>query len=380
MERVQGSGRLFFFGLFLLLAVLTFLVIRPFIGAILLALISVVLLKPAYDYILGRKWVRGRSRLALTITILGFILLILIPVVAIGGLIFTAASSFFETVGSTDMETAVTDITVAVEESLQSIPTLSDIEINEEQIAGLIQNLAKAGLVILKDLAVSLGTTLPSLFIEGMIFLIVLASLLPATQDVGKRIQELSPLDESVTQLFYRKAGVMIVSVVKGVFLLAIIQGLIMGVFYWLAGAPFAIFWTLISMAFAILPVVGISFIVLPMAIIFLITGNVISAVIVLIGFYVFVNPLDIVLRPRFVSKEAYLNFSLMLLALLGGMQLAGLLGLIYGPVIMILLMTSIDVYSTYYAKPHEAEAALIEDGELELPEQPAAQLESPAS
>jgi predicted PurR-regulated permease PerM len=63
MERAQGSGRIFFFVLFALLAVLAFLVIRPFIGAILMALITVVLLKPAYDYILGRKWVRGRSRL-----------------------------------------------------------------------------------------------------------------------------------------------------------------------------------------------------------------------------------------------------------------------------------------------------------------------------
>jgi predicted PurR-regulated permease PerM len=252
--------------------------------------------------------------------------------------------------------------------------------INEGQIAQLIQNLAKAGLSILKDVAVSLGTTLPNLFISGMIFLIVLATLLPATQEVGKRVEELSPLDVSVTELFYSKSGAMIVSVVKGVFLLAIIQGLIMGVFYLLAGAPFVIFWTLLSMAFAILPVVGISFVVLPMAIIFLITGNVTSAVIILFGFYVIVNPLDVVLRPRFVSKDAYLNFSLMLLALLGGMQLAGLLGLIYGPVIMILLMTCIDVYSTYYAEPHEAEAALLEEGELESPDAPAAQLESPAS
>jgi predicted PurR-regulated permease PerM len=380
MERAQGSGRIFFFVLFALLAVLAFLVIRPFIGAILMALITVVLLKPAYDYILGRKWVRGRSRLALTITILGFLLLILIPVVIIGWLIFTAASSFFDTLASTDMETAVTDLTVAVQEFLNSIPALSDIEISEGQIAQLIQNLAKAGLAILKDLAASLATTLPNLFISVMIFLIVLATLLPTTQDVSKRIEELIPMDVSVTELFYRKSGAMVVSVVKGVFLLAILQGLVMGVFYWLASAPFIIFWTLLSMAFAILPVVGISFIVLPMAAIFLITGNATSAVIILIGFYLFVNPMDVVLRPRFVSKDAYLNFTLMLLALLGGMQLAGVLGLIYGPVIMVLLMTCIDVYSAYYAEPREAKTALIAEGDPESPEKPTAQLEPPAS
>ena len=379
MDRGKGRGRVFFFGLFLVLAVLSFLVIRPFIGPILLAFISVVLLKPVYDYILRRKRVGGRSRLALTITILGFILLILIPVFVIGWLLYSAAVSFFDTLGSADLETAVTELAVAVEEFLRRIPSLSDIEINEEQIVELIQNLAAATLTWLTNLAVSLGTSLPALFIGGLIFLIVLATLLPTTQKFNKRVQELSPLDIDITQLFYRKSGAMVVSVVKGVFLLAILQGLIMGVFYWLAKAPVPIFWTMLSMAFAILPVVGISFIVLPMAALFLITGNVTSAIIVLIGCYLFVNPLDLVLRPRLVSKEAYLNFTLMLLALFGGIQLAGLLGLIYGPVIMILLMTCIEVYSVYYAEPPESATDLLASGELESPDQVAAQPESPA-
>ena len=86
------------------------------------------------------------------------------------------------------------------------------------------------------------------------------------------------------------------------------------------------------------------------MALIAFLTGHPQSAILVLIGFYVFVNPLDIILRPRLVSKEAYLNFTLMLLALFGGIQMAGLLGMIYGPVIMILFLTSIDIYTQYYS------------------------------
>jgi predicted PurR-regulated permease PerM len=163
----------------------------------------------------------------------------------------------------------------------------------------------------------------------------------------------------NVSALYLHRANVMVVSVVKGVFLLAILQGLIMGVFYRLANVPFAMFWTLLSMAFAILPVVGISFIVLPMALLALLTGNPASAFWILLGFYVFVNPLDIILRPRLVSKEAYLNFTLMLLALFGGIQLAGLLGMIYGPVIMILFLTSLDIYTQYYSSRDETPAAV---------------------
>ena len=127
----------------------------------------------------------------------------------------------------------------------------------------------------------------------AIIFLIVVATLLPIVNDVEDRLEQLSPLDVNITQIYLLKSEKMIVSVIKGVFLLAIIQGLIMGVFYWLAGVPFTVFFTLLSMAFAILPVVGISFIVLPMALIFFLTGNTTSAILVLVGFYLFVNPTD---------------------------------------------------------------------------------------
>jgi len=141
------------------------------------------------------------------------------------------------------------------------------------------------------------------------------------------------------------------VSVVKGVFLLAIIQGLIMGVFYWLANIPFAWFWTLLSMIFAILPVVGISFLVLPTVVILLLMGETTSALLLLFGFYAVVNPLNRVLQPRPDRKEAYFHFALVIIAVFGGVQLFGLLGIIYGPVIMILMITSVDIYLEYFSR-----------------------------
>jgi len=352
------QGRIFFYIVFALLAFLTFLIIRPFLAAILLALITVVLLRPLYVWLSKRKPVGfGRlritfgPRLTTTLTILIFLLVLIVPLVLISIAVFNQVADFLEEVASLEIEITITDLAAAVEDALQQIPTLSEINIDEDAFAQFLQDAAKAILTWLSNLAISLGSTLPALIIGGLVFLIVLATLLPTFDNLGEQIREVSPLDMDVSQLYMHRANLMVSSVVKGVFLLAILQGLIMGVFYWLAGIPFAPFWTLLSMAFAILPVVGISFIVLPMALIALITGNVTAAILVLIGFYVFVNPLDILLRPRLVSKEAYLNFTLMLLALFGGVQLAGLLGLIYGPVIMLLFLTSIDIYAQFYSR-----------------------------
>lgn len=344
------QARVFFFVLFGLLALLTFLLIRPYISIIFVALISALLLKPLYDYLLHRPWVRGRARVATTITLFAFILLILIPLVLLGIVIFNGLGAFFESVAAADISGSLSDIAAQVESFLHQIPPLGDVQISEEQLATAIREVATWALGLLSQLAVSLGTSLPNLFIGAIIFLVVIVSLLPAWDRLGRRVQELSPLDVNISQIYLHKAGVMVMSVLKGVFLLAILQGLIMGLFYWLADVPVAWFWSFLSMAFAVLPVVGISFIALPIAIFFLLTGEVVSMALVLVGFYVFVNPLDIILRPRLVSQEAYLNFTLMLLALFGGIQLGGLLGMIYGPVIMILFLTSIDIYLQYYS------------------------------
>lgn len=364
------QGRVFFFAIFALLAVLTLIVIEPFLSAILLALITVVLLRPVYVWLSRRKWAGSRPSVTTTLTILIFLLVIVVPLIFFGILIFNQAADFLEEVTSLEIETSMTDLVQTIEDALQQIPALSAIEITEEEFVQFLQNVAKGILTWLSNLAISLGTSLPALFIGGLIFFIVLATLLPTFDDLGDRVQELSPLDLDVSQLYLHRANVMITSVIKGVFLLAILQGLIMGVFYWLAGIPFAVFWTLLSMAFAILPVVGISFIVLPMAVVALLTGNITAAVLVLIGFYVFVNPLDIILRPRLVSKEAYLNFTLMLLALFGGIQWAGLLGMIYGPVIMLLFLTSLDIYTQHYSVGHDTPVEVESAGvEADTPE-----------
>ncbi len=359
------KGRYFFFGLFIVLGILVVWLLSPYLGVIALALVTVIMLKPLYDFYISRDRFKGRPRVATTLTILSFLLLIIVPLFVIGFLLFSQASDLLENVRSGEIDLSLENIIAEIESFLQSIPALGDIEIDQEKLAESLLNLAAIGLSLLTDLAISLGTSLPSLFIGAIIFLIVVATLLPTLEEVTARTEELSPLDVNITQLYLHKAEEMIISVIKGVFLLAILQGLIMGVFYWLAGVPFTIFWTLLSMAFAILPVVGISFIVLPMALIFFLIGNPTSAILILIGFYVFVNPTDLTLRPRLVSKEAYLNFTLMLLALFGGLAMGGLLGMIYGPVIMILFMTTIDIYAQYYTySPRESSAVALESGE----------------
>ena len=164
-------------------------------------------------------------------------------------------------------------------------------------------------------------------------------------------MEETSPLGKKISSLYYRKTAAMVNSLVYGIFLVAVIQGVAMGFFYWLAGVEAVFLLVLISIAFAILPVVGISYLTLFLAFIFILQGEYSSAAIVLFGFYGVVNWIDVLLRPRLISKEAYINFALVLLGILGGMLWAGFLGLFIGPTVLMLLVTTIQIYQEQFAQ-----------------------------
>ena len=124
-----------------------------------------------------------------------------------------------------------------------------------------------------------------------------------------------------------------------------------MGIFYWLAGLNFVFLLILISIMLAIIPMVGISWLVIAIAILSFMSGNPTQAVIVLVGFYGVVNWIDVVLRPRFISEEAHLSTSLFLLSMFAGLAWAGIMGLFYGPIIMLLLVTTVQVYVETFAE-----------------------------
>jgi predicted PurR-regulated permease PerM len=74
----------------------------------------------------------------------------------------------------------------------------------------------------------------------------------------------------------------------------------------------------------------------------------------VLIGFYGVVTPLNRVLRPRPDHKEVYFHFALVFISIFGGILLFGLVGAIYGPVIMILMITSVNIHMEYFSRSAE--------------------------
>jgi predicted PurR-regulated permease PerM len=331
-----------------ILAVLALILVWQFIKAILLALAVVVIMKPVYNWLLGKKWVKGNEKRATGATMIIFILLIAIPSVLIIGGAISQASKLFNGLEIEALDTSLPGIISWLEDTIRRIG-VEGVQIDEAQFTESLQQ--TIGLIAdwLGDLLVSLGQSIPEFFTNALIVLVIMFVLLPVYKRPGKGdILEIVPFPPEITQLFMDKIDLMITAMFKGTFVIAIAQGAAMGLVFWIAGAPYIMFLTLTSMFMSLVPFIGISLVAWPVGILLLINGNIWQGIFVIVAFLVIVSNIDTVLRPILVPKGAYLNPALIILSVFGGLSLMGLIGALYGPVVMILLVTSIEVYTKF--------------------------------
>jgi predicted PurR-regulated permease PerM len=346
MESINVRERLFFYIGFGILIILMVLMLEPFFTVLVVSLISVIILKPVYNHIFAWKWVNERAGLAASLTLMLVLLILIIPVFLIVWLTVRQLSGMFEQLAALDLDAIIQSI----QQSLAELPLLGEVQPPETSTTESVQPVIRSISQAVAGFAVSLGESIPGLIIQGLIFVVVVATLLPVYDTLIPQLQEISPLGSELSKLYNRKITAMVKSLVLGVFLIAIIQGAVMGFFFWIAGLPYVFLLTILSMLLALIPMVGISWLVIAIAIISVLTGNWAQALIVLFGFYGIVNWIDVLLRPKLIAEEASINFALFIVAIFGGLAWAGIMGLFYGPVLMLLLVTTVEIYAERYA------------------------------
>ena len=340
--------RTLLFGMILLLAILALILIWPFITSILFAIAVVVIMKPVYNWLLRKKWVKGRETWANGITMIIFILAIALPFVLIIGSAISQANQAFDRLQDTGLDMTVEGIAVWVQETFQETGG-EESTVDEAEIAATLQQAADAVLAWVQNTIINLGQTIPEFFTNAVIVLVLLFVMLPLYKRPGRKaVVDIVPFPPEITQLFLDKGDMMITAMFKGTFVIAIISGAAMGIVLWIAGVPYATLLAIVSAFLSLIPMVGISLIAWPVGILLILAGNTWQGIFVIVAFLLVVANIDNVMRPMLVPKGAHLNPALVILSVLGGISLMGLIGVIYGPVIMILLVTSIEVYTKY--------------------------------
>src|SRR4030043_829780 len=185
-----------------------------------------------------------------------------------------------------------------------------------------------------------------STFITGFFF--TLLSLYYLFKDGGhlfRRLQEIVPLPSKEKEFLIQRFRDMIYATIYGGILIAVIQGVLGGLSFWVLGLPSPIFWGTAMALLSFIPIGGTALIWAPAAIILLIGGAVLKGILLLgIGAFV-ISMVDNLLKPFFISTRTNIHPLLLFFAVLGGIQAFGLIGLIAGPLIVTLFLTLIEIY-----------------------------------
>lgn len=179
----------------------------------------------------------------------------------------------------------------------------------------------------------------------AIIYIYVFMSLLKNQKAIIRIVHQINPLGKQIGELYVERMGSMTKAMVRGQFIIAAMQGTTDAVLLYLGGIHTAFFFfVVILIALSIIPLGG-GILVLPIGVIMLLTGNIVGGLIVILGHLFIVTNIDNIMRPRLVPEEARLDPALTLLAVFSGVAMFGFIGIVLGPVLMIVLVTTLQVY-----------------------------------
>ena len=315
--------------------VIVVLIFFPFLKTLALAAILAVLFLPVHRDI--TKKIKSETWGAI-ISLLLILLIVIVPVYVVGQLIFNELSGIYSQV-------SVSGYSISQSALLEKIPqTLRPYVESLGMDAGKkLTDLAQNAFAATTNLAANLAGFVLSFFL----FFFSLYYLMRDGSRLKNYIYEIFPFSESHENALIKKLEDAVSGVVKGSFLVALIQGLVGTLGYLIFGLPAAFLWGAFTVIAALVPNVGTLIAWLPAVIYLLVTGHTGSAIGLAIWSILITGTIDNIVSPRLVGGKVKLHPLLVLISVLGGIHLFGYMGFLLGPIIMAIFVALLDIYRT---------------------------------
>ena len=327
-------------GVLLLLSALLYLVwriVEPLWQPLLWAVLLGSLLAPLNASLATR--LGGRPRLASSITMVGVVLLILLPIFAIAGAVASQASQLLGQIDTSGLRTTDLD--------LSRIPLLARPLEWIEATAGVSLAQIEAWVVtgakrLLEVVAGSGGTVFLGAIgtlVSFMLALFVLFFVLRDGPRFASAVVRMLPIDPALRGKLSRHLIDVTRAVFMGIGLTALVQGTLLGIGFAIAGLPSPLVFGVLGVLFALVPVVGTAIMWIPAAIWLLLQGESGYALFMTGWGVIVVGGVDNFLRPMLISGRVEVPTLAVFIGVMGGLSAFGFIGLFLGPIVLGLLV-----------------------------------------
>ena len=338
-------GRIIILIVLVFITALFFTMIRGFLMTILLAAIFSGLAHPLYRRLV--RGFRGRRGLAAGAIVIGFLVVIVVPLVGLLGLIATQALRVSDSVRPWLEEQLASP--GRFDEMLRSLPFADRIEPYRSQILMKGAEIAgAAGNLFFDKITAMTRNTIAFLF-HFFLYLYTMYYFLKDGPAMLSRVRSFLPVaDEDQDRMFDKFLSVTRATL-KGTFLIGLAQGTLAGMAFAVAGIEGAVFWGTIMSLLSVIPGLGTAVVWVPAAIVLLIVGHAGRAIGLALFCGLVVGTIDNVLRPRLVGADTRMHPLLILFSTMGGLAFFGFPGVIVGPILAALFITIWEMFGAEF-------------------------------
>ncbi|MBC7904444.1 MAG: AI-2E family transporter [Gemmatimonadaceae bacterium] len=325
--------QVFFIAILFLLGWIIFRELSGFLPAFLGSLtLYVIMRKFMFRLVQVRKWKPGAAAALLMFT---SFLVILIPVWLVINLMSSKIN--FAITHSTELMNGLENFIHRIERQL------GQEFLNEK-------NLQAVGGMIATRLPSVIGATFNTLATIAMMYFL-LFFMLTNGRSMERTVSSFLPMHESNLNKVGKEVKNMVFSNAIGIPLIAIIQGVVGLLCYWVIGVKEPLFWFAITCITSMLPLIGAAFAYVPLSIIFFANGENVRGIIMLAYGFGVIGTVDNIFRFTLARKIGDVHPIITVLGVLAGISLFGFIGLIFGPLLISLFLLLIRIYAKEFTE-----------------------------
>lgn len=350
--RYNKTGVVLFSLFFFIIILLLLRLLWVFLGALVLALLTVNLTYPLYhrlQYVLKQN-----KKVAAFMMTSVVILCIIIPLFLVSITISREAHNLYtKTKGIVSNEelSLLMEKDTLIGKALRQISKIVDHELTPEYITNVINDLIKNIAIYLTKEFNTIVSNVAKFVLSFLVMVATIFTIYRRGDELKEYLLELIPIPKNHLEVIVSKFNEIGRSILFINGLSGVIQGSLLGLSFVIVGLGAPVLWGALGGFFAFMPIIGITLVYIPATVILIINGQMLHALFIFFFNLLHSSLVEYILKPRLIGKDIKMSGLLVFMGIIGGMQLFGVLGLFYGPLIISLFISLAELYRLEYRK-----------------------------
>lgn len=338
----------YFLLIFCISAIFLGRILWPFWSILVLSFLLASLFRPIYSF-LSNKLISPSFASLLTCALIIF--LVFIPLLLFIGALSNEALSLYQWGRDAG-------VGLKIQSFIQKNPIFTQIQtylqglglnLEPAQLTDTVSSLIKTGGLFLYNQASSWAANILQFLALFCMMILIIFFFLMDQEKLVTFIIRISPLPDNEDRLLLAKFEEIANAILKGNIICGLVQGIIAGAVFAILDLNAPILWGCVMAVLAFLPIFGIGLVMIPAAMLLAINGKPGTAAFLFLFYMLLSFSMEYLVKPKIVGGQVKMHTLLVFLSLMGGLTVYGVLGIIYGPLIITAFLTLSDLYLSRY-------------------------------